>query len=147
MKLLVLRNQVIFFVFLSCFIVTSCKKGFLNEKPNTSIIQPVTLTDFQNLLDNALVLNVTSALPHISSDEYFIVSDQVYQALNTQTQKNAYIWEKDFFGGETNVASWNTPYSGIFYANNVIDKLPSIERNSSNKDAWENLMGSALFMR
>ena len=42
--------------------ITSCKKDFLDDKPRTDIIIPETLEDFQQLLDNYIIMNETPQL-------------------------------------------------------------------------------------
>jgi hypothetical protein len=80
---------------LCAVILASCKKDYLNEKPSSSLITPAGLTDYQNLLDNSKIMNTTGALPQLSSDEYFITDKASFDALGTQTQKNAYLWNSD----------------------------------------------------
>jgi len=126
---------------------TACEKGFLDKKPDSSIVLLSSLEDLWNLLDNYQVMNYTSSLPQLSSDEYFIISDEVFDGLIREPQRNAYVWAENTYGSETTVASWNTPYTGIFYANSVLDALKS-ERFSVFSPAEKNpVKGSALFMR
>ncbi|MBD1362574.1 RagB/SusD family nutrient uptake outer membrane protein [Mucilaginibacter sp. ZT4R22] len=126
-------------------VLTSCKKDFLNVKPSTSLVQPHTITDFQQLLSNTEVFNQTGALPLASSDEFIIPDYATYQSLVQLTTRNAYTWEKDLYGGQGNVKDWNIPYAAIFYANSVLDGLPNSDGIGTSE--WNKTKGWAYFAR
>lgn len=130
----------------STVLILSCEDDFLGKKPSKSLVVPSTLEDFQAILDNAdEVMNVVPGIGMISSDDAF-TSLQVWQALFTATERNAYTWSKDVFEGEVN-ADWETPYRQIFYANIVLDGLNEVKVNSANEQQWQQIKGSALFFR
>lgn len=128
-------------------LAASCEKGFLEKKPDSSIVLLSSIEDLWNLLDNHQVMNYTSSLPQLSADEYFIISDDVFDGLIRETQRNAYIWADNPYGSETTVASWNYPYTGIFYANSVLDALENARFSSFPVTEKNPVKGSALFMR
>jgi len=137
-----LKNLIGITVLLS--ICLSCKKSdFLDKKPSTTITEPTTLTDFQLLLDNTSVMNATGGLAQISADDQ-IVSYPNYLAA-TATERNAYIWNKDIYGGDTGITDWNLPYQTVFYANIVLEGLAKSDSASSVKAKY--LKGWALFSR
>ncbi|MES2274978.1 MAG: RagB/SusD family nutrient uptake outer membrane protein [Bacteroidota bacterium] len=136
-----------FFLLAMIAINCSCKKDFLDAKPNSTIVNPTTLADYQKLLDNSTSLNRTGALPQMSSDEYFIVSQTDFDALDQLTYKGAYLWSKDLFGGEINIPDWNAAYKAVFYANSVLDGIEKITANSGNQTDYNNIQGQALFFR
>jgi tetratricopeptide (TPR) repeat protein len=137
-----MKNLLYITVLLS--ICISCKKSdFLNKKPNTDITEPTTLTDFQLLLDNMAVMNSTGGLAQVSADDQ-IVSYPTYQAA-TATERNAYIWNKDIYGGDTGITDWNLPYQTVFYTNIVLEGLAKSDSISSTKGQY--LKGWALFFR
>lgn len=136
-----------FIILISALIFSGCKKDFLDAKPNSSIVNPTTLSDYQELLDNNTALNSTGALPQMSCDEYFIVDKNSLDALDYPTYKGAYLWRKDLFGGETNIQDWNGNFKAVYYANSVLDGLKSIEVTSLNKVDFNNIKGEALFFR
>ncbi|MGK9121080.1 RagB/SusD family nutrient uptake outer membrane protein [Olivibacter jilunii] len=125
---------------------SSCSKERLELKPNSSIVTLSTVEDLQHLLDNAQVTNVTGALSQLSSDEYFIVDDKAFDGLNRQTQRNAYVWAPDLYEGEEE-PSWNNLYTAVFYANSVLDAMEAKDFDHSDREAENNLKGSALFIR
>ncbi len=128
--------------------VVSCKSGFLDAKPNSSIVNPTTLDEFQKLLENADVLNrATPALLQMASDDYVFTDYQSWLATNYAAERNSYIWEKDIYAGETDIRDWRYPYRAIFYCNNVLDGLDNIAPAGAQQERWNNLRGWALFAR
>ncbi|WP_316748941.1 RagB/SusD family nutrient uptake outer membrane protein [Pedobacter gandavensis] len=126
--------------------INGCKKDFLNAKPSTNIVQPVTLEDFQLLLDNIALTNGVG-LGVMGADEYRYSSDATWLAVPSITARNSYIWAKDLFGGGAISVHWVTPYQSIFYANNVLVGIEKIERESKNAVEWDRIKGWALFLR
>jgi len=129
-------------LFVACLF--GCSKE-LELKPDSTIIVPETIQDFEQLLDNAEVLNTTPGLAQLSADEYFIPSLQAWNSLSNLTQRNAYIWNKDIFQGESKIWDWAAPYAGIFYCNSVLDILEL--QDIGNNPAKKNIRGWALFAR
>jgi hypothetical protein len=141
-----MKNTYIGFCIALIPFIFGCKKEFLDKKPSTKILQPSSLSDFQNLLENIDVTN-TTALNILCSDEYVFRSYSIWQSTNTATERNAYIWAKDLYSGETNKKDWNLPYKAIFYANSVLANLPNIKVTDINKNNWNMIKGWALFVR
>ncbi|SEN08393.1 SusD family protein [Mucilaginibacter gossypiicola] len=136
-KLLLLLNFGIVMLF-------ACRKSeFLDKKPSSSISTPVTLTDFQYILDNTVVMNVTGGLGQLSADEY-VLSDADWST-GSATERNAYIWSKDPYGGDVGIADWNKLYTEVFYCNSVLDKLA--KSDSINTAQGQFIKGWALFDR
>lgn len=135
---------------LSIFIITisSCKKDFLDAKPNTNIVAPTSLDDYQAMLENVDYLNrATPALLQTSSDDYVFTSYAAWQGTVFSAERNSYIWAKDLFEGQKDVKDWNIGYSSIFICNNVLEGLDKLTNADVNKRQWNNLKGWALFMR
>ncbi|NRF38359.1 RagB/SusD family nutrient uptake outer membrane protein [Pedobacter foliorum] len=125
-------------------IIPSCKKSdFLNKKPSSLINIPSTLTDFQLLLDNTIVMNTTGGLSQVSADDHEISSTN-YQTIST-TERNAYIWDKVLYGAEIGIQDWNAPYQQVFYANVVLEGLA--KSDSATSAQAQTLKGWALFAR
>jgi len=133
------------FIIISPF-YSGCKKSFLDEKPSTSIVQPTTIEEFQSLLDNYDVVNVTTGLGILAADDYSFYSDAVWQSARTATQRNSYVWARDLYEGEV-LDDWNKPYSAIFYANSVLLGLDKLPVTSFNGSQWNHTKGWALFVR
>ena len=129
-----------------CMAHIGCGKEFLEEKPSTAILQPSSLEEFQSLLDNFEVMNVSTSLGVLAGDEYVFVSDAIWQSARTTTERNSYVWAKDLYEGEIS-EDWNQPYRAIFYANNILEGIKKIPVTSSNAKTHGNIHGWALFVR
>jgi tetratricopeptide (TPR) repeat protein len=140
-----LLTTVLFFI-----ILTSCKKDWLDAKPQKSLVIPNKIEDFQALLDNtSTVFNLTqgSGLGEISAGDFY-VQYSTWQALSSSQEKSSYIWEKteNFYNGEAS-ADWTNSYKRILYSNVIIEGINKINPHSTELAAWNNVMGSALFFR
>jgi len=139
-------NFLYLFSLLLCWGICSCKKTeFLDEKPNSNVVIPTTLEDFQQLLDDEATLSLTPALGELSADNFYIMPN--YWQVLGKKEKNAYIWAVDIYEGEGKVADWNTPYEQVLYANVVLDGLKNVAITGSNQQQWNNIKGAALFIR
>lgn len=122
----------------------SCKKGeFLDKKPATNLVTPTSLSDYQGILENTNVMNLTGGLNQLSADEYYVADADWASGLTTE--RNAYIWAKDIYGGDVAIADWNRLYTQVFYANSVIDGLSKSGFLSTAQGQY--LQGWALFAR
>jgi len=128
-------------------LICGCKKGFLDAKPSSAIIEPTTLDDFQSLLENVTNSASSPALATMSADEYDFINYAAFQSTTTATERNAYIWAKDIFGGEINAGDWNGPYTNIFYSNNVLAGLDKLKGTETDVARLNYLRGWALFQR
>ncbi|WP_214226689.1 RagB/SusD family nutrient uptake outer membrane protein [Pedobacter sp. B4-66] len=122
----------------------ACRKSdFLNKKPSTAITDPSSLSDFELLLNNTIVMNTTGGLAQASADDVEI-SYPNYQSANI-VERNAYVWNKDLYGDEIDIQDWNACYQQVFYANVVLEGLTKSDSASSIRA--QNLKGWALFAR
>lgn len=135
-----MKNGSLFFIVFFCF---GCGDK-LDLKPNSSIVLPKTISDFEMILDNRDI-GFTPSLGVVSADEYFIPTLKDWEALSPVTGRNASIWQKDFYIGETNIFDWVAPYKAVFYANNVLDKIAVSNTNTLNE--VNRLKGWAFFIR
>jgi len=127
-------------------ILPACsKKAFLDKKPNSQLVVPTTLADFQALLDDQYVMQETPELGELSSDNYRMLYS-TWVGLTAKSQ-NAYTWAQDTYGGQTQIPDWDLPYKQVFYANVVLDELPKIKVDESNRQDWNRIKGTAYFIR
>ncbi|QEC43460.1 RagB/SusD family nutrient uptake outer membrane protein [Pseudobacter ginsenosidimutans] len=141
----IMKSSINIFAILLLILTTSCGKGFLEKKPNSSIVIPSTLSDFQQLLNSSSV-NRSSILPAVSADEYYMVSQEALDA-STPIERNAYVWNKDIYGEETRIAFWNNSYQSVFIANSVLAQLPGVPPQQQHTEAYNNVEGQAYFVR
>lgn len=124
------------------FYLTACD-GFLDEKPNKSILVPESVADFEAIIDNYDNINITPVLPFMLSDDYWTTGSN-WQNFSPW-QQNAYKWSNDPFLPEDSPLDFSIMYKKIFSANVILDKT------SENPDWPEadlnRLKGKALFWR
>ncbi len=124
------------------------KEKFLDKKPRTDLVVPETLADMTALLDNMQVMNLYSpGLPILSADEYSYSGLSDWNAADSWTVRNAYIWAKDIYAGEKGISDWNGPYQAIFYANSVLDQWTKLAADQQQGTAGRYVKGWALFSR
>jgi tetratricopeptide (TPR) repeat protein len=134
------------FIFLAIqFVLSGCSKDFLDKKPASSIVVPKSINDLQALLENHYVMNNTVGLAQVSCDDYVIPKVSDYLAIPDQVSRNAYVWNKDLYQGQTGIRDWNDLYKAVFYANNVLRELDL--NQYSDVTARDRLKGWALFSR
>ncbi|MBD1427041.1 RagB/SusD family nutrient uptake outer membrane protein [Sphingobacterium arenae] len=141
-----MKTKIHFFTTLAftLFTVYACTNSdFLNVKPNSTILTPSTLEDVQKLLNNNVYLS--SGLAVMSSDEYTVNEEDwnVARAI----ERNAHIWAKDLYEGTRGVLDWDRPFRAVFYANNALAVLQTLEPNDSEQAVHNDLKGQALFKR
>jgi hypothetical protein len=138
--------RLLFLLLTIIVVLQACSKSaFLDKKPNSQLVVPTTLTDFEDLLDNQLVMQETPELGELSADNYRMLYS-TWVSLTVKTQ-NAYVWAKDTYGGQGQVPDWNLPYRQVFYANVVLDGLPKVKVDESSQQEWNRIKGTALFIR
>jgi len=137
MKKLIYITAVIFGIAL-----TSCKK-FLDERPQSSLRIPSTVSDFQSLLDNFSVMNYQdlSSAEMVAGDFYLTDADW---ASRTEQERRLYLWET------TNVMSvtsndWINMYNIVYRANTIIEGTD--ELHAVKDSAWDNVLGQAYYYR
>lgn len=136
-------SSIITALLLSCFLF-SCKKGFLDAKPDKAILVPKTTIELQALLDNLNVFNISPNLHLIASDDLFI-TDNGWKTITSATERNSYLWAPgDRYNGQT-VSDWARPYEQIFFANVVLEQVDKID-NEAAADI-NRVKGTALFFR
>lgn len=133
------------FLFLLTSFTFSCTDGFLDEKPDKSLLVPATLADFQALMDN--VDNPFNAAPglNVPAADEFYMTDTRFAALTKMVQ-NIYLWQDDPYEGAA-VGDWSTPYKIIFYCNVVLDGMKDLDPVANDPALWKTVRGTALFFR
>jgi hypothetical protein len=144
MKTKIYINAMLFLC--SLFLITSCKKDFLDKKPATNLDVPTSLNDLQLLLDNTISIHESPSLGEVSSDDYYMTYNSWYNEFAPYFS-NSYVWAKEIFAGKGNISDWDMPYTQVLYTNVVLQQLNGISRNGSNSATYDNIKGSALFMR
>jgi len=140
-KFYLLRTILIYGLFISTYGLQSCNK-FLEKKSNNSLVTPTNLSDLQALLDeNVQMNNSSSSLGETACDDYFLAQDRL-NALIVNYQE-LYLWRlHQYTDGD-----WLYTSRPIYICNLVLERIKNIENNAGNLNAYNNVIGSALFFR
>ncbi|RFZ85115.1 RagB/SusD family nutrient uptake outer membrane protein [Mucilaginibacter terrenus] len=131
----------VLFAWLLTFV--SCKKDFLDERPDKALLVPQTAADMQFLLDNNQVFNLSPGLFNNADGDTW-TTETGYNGYLLEQERASYTWSPDIFGN-AQAGDWNIPYQQIFYANVVLEGLDKLgTATGPDKDA---LRGTALFYR
>lgn len=121
----------------------SCKK-YLDQIPDKSLRIPSTVKDLQALIDyNNLVNSFYPTMGEASSDDYY-VSDDSYNSF-TQEVQEVYTFLASNYTVFPN--DWSGIYDVINVSNIVLDHGKRIVPDRSEQEQWNNVMGSAYFIR
>jgi len=133
------------FCLLSIILFTGCQK-FLTEKSDRRLSTPVTIEDFQAMLNNYNdISNDFIVAGQVSSDEYYI-TDADFNALAYESDKRLYTWQPDYVtrpqssGGD----DWHKCYRAIFVCNSILQG--ATDNNLAGAEA-DNIKGQALVFR
>jgi hypothetical protein len=137
------------YVLLSFIFVTalfSCKKEWLEAKPNKQLVVPASAADYQALLNNTALMNTSLAALGTLSDDNYYLSATAYKALTTQ-ERNAYTWAdtEGFYSGNAS-SDWLNGYNRILRTNIVLDGLEQLS-STENQQSINAVKGTAMFFR
>lgn len=131
------KNSIIFLIIL---ISSSACKKYLDAKPSDSLAVPTTPSDLQAILDSYdMINNSYPTASEAQSDNYYVLPTS-YTSL-TDDSRNIYAWKKE----DRPSSSW--VYTSVYQTNVVLDELVKMERTGSNAAQYDNVLGSALFLR
>lgn len=119
--------------------LSGCQDSFLDVKPDKALVVPMTLADYQAVLDNFDSMN-SPGLNLIAGDE-FTASFQQFQSWE-YVERQAYLWADDLYSGAGS-ADWDVPYKAVFAANLVLEGAGKLNPGPE----LSNLMGYAYFYR
>ncbi|MDT3401255.1 RagB/SusD family nutrient uptake outer membrane protein [Mucilaginibacter terrae] len=138
------KNIIIIVITATVAFCMSCSK-YLDEKSDKKLVVPVTLADFQALLDNHTQnVNREPADGEISADDYYL-TDASFNSLTTEGHKRTYTWQKDYLIDGTNY--WMYSYFTVYSANSVLEGTENIVRDPANREEWGSVTGHAYFLR
>lgn len=127
-----------------CLLSVSCKK-YLDKKSNQALVVPTKITELQALLEEgAININDPGALV-MSADDYYLKFND-WQALDEYLRR-MYTWDNANLFEPGNNNDWANNYNKIYRANIVLDEVDRIARTAGDEDAFNNMKGSALFIR
>jgi hypothetical protein len=139
------KSYLILTVFAFAALVQSCKKDFLDVRPNKSLLVPTTLADLRVLLNNNQVFNLTPNLSALADGDYY-TDEAGFSSYGLDMERNSYTWSRDIFAGVID-GDWNTPYKQVFYANLVLDGVAALQAADAGSNEGRAVRGTALFYR
>jgi hypothetical protein len=121
----------------------SCKK-YLDKKPAQNLAVPSTLSDLQAVLDNQDANRAAPQFLELVADNYYITTSSWSNLIDDI--RKTYLWAKDAKITVEN-GTWSEPYQAIYKANFVLEILPDIKFNESERNDYNRIKGTALFVR
>ncbi|MBN7813434.1 RagB/SusD family nutrient uptake outer membrane protein [Algoriphagus sp. H41] len=118
----------------------SCQ-GYLDEKPEKSILVPSTVEDVRALLDYYTTINENALIDFIQADDW-VTDDPNWQRL-APWEQNAYLWQEQVFEPVERSTDYSRLYRKILTVNVSLDVLQDLE----SSDEVRHLKGEALFVR
>ncbi|MGJ1417600.1 RagB/SusD family nutrient uptake outer membrane protein [Sphingobacterium multivorum] len=130
---------------ITSLLFSACAK-FLEEKSDKALSIPITVEDYQAMLNNFGTLNTNFiAAGEVSSDDYYL-TDADYNGLFYESDKRLYTWKPDFIARPQSSAGdeWYNCYQAIYVCNSV---LHGLEQNSLSGAKADNIKGQAFVFR
>lgn len=140
----ILKLLVLSWASLAIGTLSSCQK-YLDAKPDAKLATPATLNDLQLMLDDYANINGARypAVSEVLADNYYL-SDQDWASLYNEADRNNYRWLKD----DTDpTGEYAGAYRVVYISNVVLDQLLKIGFTRAEQAAFNNIRGSALFIR
>jgi len=132
-----------FIIIFLCAVGGACTK-YLDVKPDYRLKTPASIADLQAMLDEGNRVNSRGlSFDETSMDDYFL-PENVYNSLPA-LQRAAYTWQVLDYQQFPN--DWSNTYDVVNISNIVLDNIEKMERNITNAGAWDNVKGSAMFIR
>ena len=133
-------------VLIACHLF-SCKK-FLDKKADARLTVPISLSDLQGMLDDALYMNnrVTPSLPETSADDYYLTT-ATYKSTFYEKDQRAYTWQLKNFPNYKFDNDWSHGYLAIYNTNYCLEQIQKIDRRASDQNLWNYVYGASSFFR
>jgi len=129
-------NQKYFLVLaFTIFSLASCKK-YVEVKPQGEIT-PTTVNDYQLLLNNSTVFNVSFGTTDFPTDDIALIDTGLINSIQPVSLLNIYEWKDLFYQSNEDDPDWNAFYQQIYTANVAIQGLPTA---TSGTDAQKQML-------
>nr|WP_121271888.1 RagB/SusD family nutrient uptake outer membrane protein [Pedobacter schmidteae] len=136
-----LKYYYIFFLFFSVSAI-SCRK-YVEIEPQGKII-PSTVNDYQLLLNNSTVFNLSYGSVDYATDDVALLNDDFINGFNASSLL-IYKWADLFYQANEDDAEWNLFYKQVYNANVAIEGLPNAK--SGDENLKQQLMAEAKVHR
>lgn len=123
----------------------ACKKDFLTTIPNSFLQVPVTLEDYQAILDDEKLFCQTPSSGVESGNEFYFLPG-IELKIPSSTW-NLYRWMQQINLLEDSALDWSIPYQQVFYTNQVLEGLKKVDSTSVQAPPHHAVSGMAYFCR
>lgn len=139
-------KNIVVFILLTGLVASGCE-GFLDAKPDMSLVVPDQLSEFQAILDaEPRQMNYAAKIPLLGSDE-MVLGTAAFPRLN-QEELCSYRWSGDYYAVNDFGTDWVFLYQAIYYANVVLEGMKDFDpQNEGERQFASRLEGSAKFYR
>lgn len=124
------------------FLLLGCNK-YLDLQSNNALVVPKSLQDYQKLLDANSFINFNMCSNgEISADDYFLKTS-VFEQFSDDA-RDLYLWRNFNYLFNND---WAKAYIPVYTSNLVLEGLDKLSITESNKDEFNRIKGSALYIR
>ncbi|UBM60795.1 RagB/SusD family nutrient uptake outer membrane protein [Marinilongibacter aquaticus] len=124
--------------------LTACE-GFLDRKPDKTLVVPSSLQDARALLNNTYVFNTSyPGAPEVAAGDFYLNTAD-WLAIGQPSVKNSYIWQGEIFN-ESERNEWSVPYITVYTCNVILKALQQGQITGQEQEA-DQVRATALFFR
>lgn len=113
-------------------LVTGCSK-FLDVRPSTNIVNPTTISDFEEMLNNDSIAICNFVLADVMTDDVGM-DDAMLAADKSAYFAHAYLWEANVWNPGDADLTYNSAYARILQMNIVLDKIDAVAGEVQRKN-------------
>lgn len=139
-----MKKHILLIVPYVSILLTACD-GFLDAKPDSSLVVPENVADLESLLHNSNLFNTGPSLHLASSDD--ITTDEAGLNFFLEEERKAYLWQRDMFEGMVEVMDWSIGFRQMLTANIILEQGHKLTKNGEGSAALDAIMGAAYFHR
>jgi starch-binding outer membrane protein, SusD/RagB family len=111
---------------------TGCKK-FLNVRPSTTTVNPTTISDFLQMLNNDSLALCNFTMADISSDDVRL-TDAMVSGQPSIDYTNAWLWAPTVWNPGDQDFMYNSAYSRILQMNIILSKIDAAQDSAGQKN-------------
>lgn len=113
-------------------LLTGCSK-FLDVRPSTTAVNPTTVSDFEEMLNNDSIATCNFVLADVVTDDVGM-SDAMLAADRTAYFAHAYLWDANVWNPGDADITYNSAYARILQMNIILDKIDGAAGEAQRKN-------------
>lgn len=140
-------KRLVFFVLTICTLwsLSACKK-FLNVSPSSTSVNPITVKDFQEMLNSDSLSKCHFFMLDVMSDDLLLSDGQV--GASTNYYLRGYLWQSLIWNPSDVDEMYNSTYSRILQMNIILDRINAAPADNYNTpENKSNVISQALINR